>query len=81
VGNSVLIRTVTSYFTGRVVALTESEVILQDAAWVADAGRFSAALTTGSLSEVEPYPSEVSVGRGAIVDVTTWSHALPRDVR
>jgi hypothetical protein len=54
---------------------------LSDAAWIADTGRWSAALATGKLSEVEPYPDLCIVSRAAIVDVAPWLHPLPRDVR
>ena len=78
VGNSVLIRSVTHYYTGRITVLTREEIVLTDAAWIADTGRFSTALTSGVLNEVEPYPGPISVGRGAVCDVCDWSHALPR---
>ena len=79
IGNSVLIRTVTYFYTGRIVSVDRDEIVLKDAAWVAETGRFSNALTTGALGEVEPYPDLVSVSRGAVVDVTIWAHDLPRD--
>ena len=81
VGNKVLIRTVTHYHTGRIVRLTPDEVVLVDAAWIADTDRFSVALATGVLAEVEPFPGPVSVNRGAIVDVCDWDHKLPRTVK
>jgi len=81
IGASVIVRTVTHYYTGRIVALSADEIVLDDAAWVADTDRWSAALTTGTLSEVEPYPDPVSLARGAIVDVTEWRHDLPRTVK
>ena len=80
VGNAVLIRAVTNYYTGRIAAVTKDEVVLVEAAWIADMGRFADALDNGKLSEVEPYPAgPVSINRGAIVDVCLWAHALPRD--
>ena len=81
VGSTVLIRTVTMIQVGRVVSMDERFVELADASWVADTGRFSAALTTGSLSEVEPFPAGCLVGVGAIVDVAPWPHPLPRTVK
>lgn len=64
-----LIRTVTMIDTGRVVAATEHEIVLEDAAWIADTGRFANALTSLEFSEVEPFPDgQVIVGRGAVVD-------------
>ena len=81
VGTAVMIRCVTMYYTGRIVALDDREVLLTDAAWIADTGRFGEALATGKLNEVEVYPGTVSVARGSILDVTEWRHDLPRTTR
>ena len=81
VGNGVFIRGVTNYYTGKIVALTRDEIVLTDAAWIADTGRFSGALRSGVLNEVEPYPGTVTVGRGAVCDVTDWPHPLPRETK
>lgn len=79
VGNKVLIRTVTNYFTGEIVEVEGSEVTLKEAAWIADTGRFHQALKTGELNEIEPMPDGmVTIGRGAIIDICTWSNDLPR---
>lgn len=77
-GTNVFVRTVTFHYTGRLAAADESFLLLEEAAWVADSGRFSTALATGQLSEVEQYPGGCLVSRGAIVDVSEWSHDLPR---
>ena len=79
VGKAYLIRTVTMHYTGRVVSVTDSDVVLEDAAWIADTGRFAECLATGSLNEVEPYTNCVAVSRGAVVDFTEWTHPLPKD--
>lgn len=81
VGNAVFVRAVTHYYTGRIVEITKDEIVLDEAAWIADSGRFEAALRTGVLNEIEPFPSPVAVGRGAIVDVTDWTRELPRSVK
>lgn len=78
VGEKYLIRGVTMYYTGRVVSVTDSDIVLEDAAWIADTGRFSDALATGDLKEVEPYKDPVIVSRGIIVDATKWNFDLPR---
>ena len=78
VGDVVFVRTVTYHYTGRISAIYPGEIVLSDAAWVADSGRFHAALATGTLSEVEPYPGSVIISRGGIVDVSPWLHPLPR---
>lgn len=81
VGNNVLIRTVTHYHTGHIVAVTKDEILLTDAAWVADTGRFNNALVTSTLAEVEPYLSPVGINRGSVVDYTDWRGELPRSVK
>lgn len=78
VGKAVMVRLVTHYYTGRVVKLTASEIVLADAAWIADTGRWADALSKGTLSEVEPFPGLVTLNRGALVDATEWKHPLPR---
>lgn len=78
IGTNVIVRTVTLYYTGRLVAIEDGFLILADAAWIADTGRFHQALTNGTLNEIEPYPGECYVSSGAIVDVSPWHHELPR---
>jgi len=80
-GAAVFIRTVTHNYTGRVVSVSDRWVTLADAAWIADSGRWAAALATGTLSEVEPFPGEVLVSLGAVVDVSPWAHPLPRTTK
>ena len=80
-GEAVFIRTVTHHYTGRVVSCDARWMVLEDAAWVADDGRFANALESGVLQEVEPYPDgAVRIGMGAILDVSSWDHELPRSV-
>ena len=80
-GNAVLIRTVTVYTTGRIAIITPTELVLTEAAWIADTGRFNAALVASTVAEAEPFPSPVAVNRGAIVDVTDWRGELPAKVQ
>jgi len=81
VGAAYFIRTVTYHYTGRIARISDYDIELQDAAWIADSGRFNAALTTGELNEVEPFPDSVVIARTAIVDATVWNHDLPREVK
>lgn len=81
VGKAYLFRLATVYRTGRVVRVTPQEIVLADSAWIADTGRFSEAVKTGKLNEVEPSPGWVAISRGAIVDADEWTHPLPREVR
>ena len=78
VGAAVIIRTVTMYYTGRLVRVTERELVLVDAAWIGDTGYLSAALKDGTLVEIEPFPDgEVIVPREGS-EVSRWAHPLPR---
>ena len=78
VGEQYFIRTVTMALTGRLKAVYEHELVLEDAAWIADTGRFKNFLVTGMASEVEPFPDMAIVGRGSIVDACIFTHPLPR---
>ena len=79
VGKNVFVRTVTHHFTGRLASHDSHFLELEEAAWIADDGRFTQALADGALSEIEPYPGSFLVATGALIDVSEWLHALPRD--
>jgi hypothetical protein len=82
IGKSYFFRTVTHHDVGRVVAVYPTEIVIEEASWIADDGRFHEALRDGKLNEVEPFPSgRVIIGRGSICDVAEWTHPLPRTVK
>ena len=70
VGENYFIRTVTHHLTGKLVAVHEQELVLVNAAWIADDGRFSDAVAKSDFSEVEPFPVGrlVIVGRASLID-------------
>ncbi len=78
-GANMLIRTVTHIQTGRIVAVGDKEIVLEDAAWIADTGRFADQLVACDFNEVEPFPdgTRVFVGRGAVIDAVQIDK-LPR---
>lgn len=78
IGKAYLIRTVTHIDIGIVKEVGDKELVLSDAAWVADTGRYHDCLKNGTLEEVEPYVNDVILGRGAIIDATLWENDLPR---
>lgn len=78
IGENYFIRTVTMYYTGKLVKVTAQELVLESAAWIADTGRFEEAIRTGNFSEVEPYPAgRLIIGRGALIEAFQVSFALP----
>lgn len=81
VGKNYLIRTVTMIQLGKLKRVTDKELLLSDACWVADTGRFSEALEKGTLKEVEMFQRDVIVNRGAIVDATEWLTDLPKTTK
>ena len=69
-----LIRTVTMIQTGRLIAVYPQELVLEDAAWIADTGRFADALKSLNFNEVEPFPDgPVFIGRGSVIDAVVIS--------
>lgn len=81
IGKNYFIRTVTMHMIGKLEAVGEKELLLSQASWIADSGRFHVAIKTGNLSEVEPFADDIIVGRGAIIDMTLWTHDVPKEAK
>ena len=71
IGKRYLFQTVTLYYLGTLKAVTEGELVLGDAAWVADMGKASSFFAGAEPSESEALPQEkdVILSRGAVVAV------------
>jgi len=81
VGAKYFIRTVTYHHVGMLDAITDTDLVLSSASWVASSGRWNEALRTGKLDEVEPHVNGVIISRAAIVDCVLWGHNLPTEVK
>lgn len=81
IGDKWFIRTVTHYLTGRITKVYENFIELEDAAWIADTGRFNESIKTGIFSEVEPVFVPVLLNTTSIIDCYKWEHAFPREVK
>ena len=81
IGKNYLIRTATHYELGKLIKITDTDLVLEDASWIPDTGRFNQALREGLLEEVEPFIKPVIVNRGGIIDATIWDNDLPRNVK
>ena len=81
VGDNYFIRTVTYFATGKVQAIVGNFLVLDEAAWIADTGRFNEAINKGILSEVEPVEVKMFVNLNSITDAFEWIHPLPRTVK
>ena len=81
IGKNYLIRTVTMIQTGKLVAISSQELKLENAAWIADTGRFNEALKDVNVfKEIEPFLNPILVGRGSVIDATEIKK-LPLEVK
>ena len=78
VGKSYLFRTVTYHLVGKVESIKGKFLVLKDASWVADSGRFMNAIKEGTLKEVEPVGTAY-LNTDTVVDAFPWNHALPKE--
>lgn len=78
VGRSWFFRTVTYHLTGRVKKIIGNLLLLEEAAWIADSGRFMNAIKDGKLNEVEPVGDAI-INLSTVTDMFPWIHALPKD--
>jgi len=78
VGHKWFFRTVTYHLTGQAVKIVGNFVELEDAAWVADSGRFMDAIKEGKLNEVEPV-GKAFVNLLSVTDFFPWKHSLPKE--
>jgi len=81
IGSAYFIRTVTYFATGRVKDIVGQFLVLEEAAWIADTGRFSDALAKGVMDEVEPINGEMFINTNSITDAFPWKHSLPKEQR
>lgn len=81
IGESYHVETVTKYFLGRLVGVTDQELIFSECAWIPDTGRYNKYMAGDKPNECEPYPksSLVIIGRGALVSCVR--HSLFLEVR
>lgn len=76
IGEKFLFRTVTYHMVGEVTKIVGKFAQLKNASWVADSGKFSVAIATGALDEVE-YVGNAFVNLDTVVDFFPFTHALP----
>ena len=79
VGRNVFIRTVTHYFTGRVIDTKEGFVILDSPASIPSTGRLYDAIRDCKFDEVEPLPGPHMVNISSITDFCYLAGILPTE--
>ena len=71
IGKNYHIRTVTMAHAGTVKSICGNFIVLENASWVADTGRFNEYLRdTAKVKENETFKNDVIIGLGSIVDAT-----------
>jgi hypothetical protein len=80
IGKNYIVRTVTMIYTGKLVDVGATEIVLIDAAWIPETDRFMQFIADGKIKECEPYPDErrVIIGRGGLMDAVVLDKELPR---
>jgi len=78
IGKKYLIRTVTMVDVGKVTKIVGRFIVLEDASWIADTGRFNECLCkSDAFNEVEPFMHPLFINTQSIIDATPWPYALP----
>lgn len=77
IGKAYLLRTVTYHMLGKLERISGNFLVLSEASWVADSGRFGTAISTGELNEIE-YVGDAIVSINSLVDAFPWGHKIPK---
>lgn len=78
IGKKYIVRTITMINVGRLTGITGKFITLDDASWIADAGRWEECITKpDGLNISEKFKKPVHINVESIVDVTEWELALP----
>ena len=70
IGKVYAFRTVTMIYTGRLKAINNQELLVDEAAWIPETERWMDFAATGAHKEAEPYARSVIISRGALLDST-----------
>jgi hypothetical protein len=73
VGKMLFFRTVTYHILGRVVKIMGNIFQLEDAAWIADSGRFMNFIKHAEVNEVEPL-GDWNININSVTDFGVWKH-------
>jgi hypothetical protein len=79
IGEEYFIRTDTHYYTGRLIGVTDKELLIEFAAWKPDDKKFGNDLDKAKLPEFFLYPRghKVIIGRAHILDAFILEDGIP----
>lgn len=72
IGSIYCFRSVTMIYVGRLLAVSEQEFLIDEAAWIPETERWADFLEKGICKESEPYLKPVVLNRGSMLDVTEF---------
>jgi hypothetical protein len=78
VGENYLIRTVTMIYTGKIKRINDTQLLLEDAAWIPETETWVDCVKECIFKAVEPYYRDVILQLGAVLD-STIIDTLPRE--
>ena len=76
IGKAYFLRTVTYHLIGQLKEIKGDFLVLENASWIADSGRFTQAIQEGKLDEVE-LVGDAFVNITTVTDAFPWTHPLP----
>jgi hypothetical protein len=81
VGEAYFFRTVTYHTLGRVKKIVGNFLVLEEASWIADSGRFNEFINDGKVDnqsvEIEHLEVNPVLSLTSVVDAFPWKHKLP----
>lgn len=80
IGRNYIVRTVTMIYTGKLIEVGPTELVMTDVSWIPETARYAQFVADGEVNECEPYPAglRVVIGRGALLDAVVLTKSLPR---
>jgi len=78
IGKCYAVRTFTYHSVGRLKEIKGGFLVLEDGSWIPDWGRFSTAINSGEINEVEKVESLIFIPLNSIADAFEWKHDLPK---
>lgn len=86
IGEAYFFRTVTYHTVAKIKKIVGNFLVLEEASWIADSGRFGEFINDGKVyestsSEVEPIDVSVILNVNSIVDAFVWKHKMPSKVK
>lgn len=76
IGEKYFIRTATYFHLGKLKEINGKWLILEEASWIADTGRFYDFLKDGKCNEYEAFQDDVFIPLDSVIDITKWRHEL-----